>query len=277
MFIYGKFGAPRLEIAGAAVGTLLSRIAEFGITFVYVFSMKRGFRFRPHDLIGKLDRAMLRSFRDTGLPPIISDSLLTVGDNILSIILGHMSAAVVSGQAITLATMRFCTAFLMGLNGASSVMIGHVVGKGDRDRAQLEGKTFYLISVAGGVLGGVLIWIVSPFVAGLYDLSPESYDATMQMLRAMSLLMVFQSVQSIMSKGVLRGGGDTRFLMVADVIFLWLLNIPMGYMAGLVWGWSPFWVFVCLKLDTIVKTFVCLWRLLTGRWIQNVNVENRPA
>ena len=70
---------------------------------------------------------------------------------------------------------------------------------------------------------------------------------------------------------MLRGGGDTRFLMFADLIFMWGLNIPIGYLAGLRWGWSPFWVFVCLKLDTICKSFLCLWRLVQGRWIKNVN------
>ena len=186
----------------------------------------------------------------------------------------QVANAVVSGQAITLATMRFCTAFLMGLNGAASVMIGHEVGKGERERVQLQGKTFYLLSVAGGLIGGLLIWLISPLIAGAYGLSPEAYDATMQMMRAMSLLMVFQAVQSVMSKGVLRGGGDTRFLMFADLVFLWLLNIPLGYMAGLVWGWTPFWVFVCLKLDVICKSILCLWRLLSGKWIKNVNTEH---
>ncbi len=48
--------------------------------------------------------------------------------------------------------------------------------------------------------------------------------------------MVFRSVNSILTKGVLRGGGDTRFLMVADVLFLWIVAVPLGYLAGLVWG-----------------------------------------
>lgn len=275
MFIFGKFGAPRLEIAGAAVGTLLSRMVEFAITFYYLFFRNRRLRFRPADLAGGFDRALLRSFVKTGLPPIISDGFFTIGDNILSVILGHMSAAVISGQAITLATMRFCTAFLMGLNSASAVMIGREVGKGREEEVQLQGKTFYLLSVAGGLLGAVVIWAVSPFVAGMYGLSPEAYDATMQMMRAMSCLMVFQAVQSVMSKGVLRGGGDTRFLMFADLAFLWALNIPLGYMAGLRWGWPPFWVFVCLKLDTICKTALCLWRLLSRKWIRNINLEKQ--
>lgn len=117
----------------------------------------------------------------------------------------------------------------------------------------------------------MLIQAVSPAVIGLYDLSPQAVDATAQMMRAMSVLMVFQAVQSVMSKGVLRGGGDTRFLMAADLVFMWGLNIPLGYMAGLQWGWTPFWVFVCLKLDAVCKTFLCLWRMVRCRWVCDVN------
>ena len=112
--------------------------------------------------------------------------MYTVGDNILSVILGHMGAAVVSGQAITLATMRFCTAFLMGLSNASSVMIGQAVGRREYAAVQRRSRTFFLLSTLGGLAGGVLIAIVSPFVIGLYDLSPEAVDATTQMMHAMS-------------------------------------------------------------------------------------------
>lgn len=271
MFIFGRFGAPRLEIAGAAVGTLLSRIVEFGITFGYLFLQRRYLRFTPRDLLGGVEHRLLHAFAKLGVPVIISDGMYTVGDNILSIILGHMSAAIVSANAITLTVMRLCTAFIMGINGASSVMVGQSVGRGQNEYAQRQGNTFYLIACIGGALGGVLIYTVSPVVVGLYNLSEQTAAITMELMAAMSIIMVFQSIQSVMSKGVLRGGGDTHFLMFADLFFLWALNIPLGYFAGLHWGWAPFWVFVCLKLDTICKTFLCLWRLASGRWIRNVN------
>ena len=89
VFIFGKFGAPRLGIAGAAVGTLISRGLEFAITFGYLLGVQKYIAFRPKDFAGKLDPAMMRSFLTTGMPPIISDGMYTVGDNILSVILGR--------------------------------------------------------------------------------------------------------------------------------------------------------------------------------------------
>lgn len=272
MFIFGRFGAPRMEEAGAALGTLLSRILEFFITFAYLFGRKRGFCFSPGDLLGRPDGGLLWVFGKIGFPVIISDGMFTVGDNVLSAILGHMGAAMVSGQAITMTAMRLCTAFVLGLSQASSVMVGQAVGAGNVKEAQLQGKWFCIISAVTGILGGILIWMAGPEIIGVFRLSGESADTAGQMMKAMSLLMVCQSMQAVMGKGVLRGGGDTGFLMLADLIFLWMLSIPIGYGAGLVWGWTPFWVFVCLRLDIIGKTFLCLGRLRKGRWIKNVNI-----
>ena len=53
-----------------------------------------------------------------------------------------------------------------------------------------------------------------------------------QLMEAIALIMIFQSTNSIMTKGVLRGGGDTKMLMLADNIFLWVLSIPLGLLAG---------------------------------------------
>ena len=68
---------------------------------------------------------------------------------------------------------------------------------------------------------------------------------------AIGFIMIFQSANSIMTKGVLRGGGDTKMLMLADNIFLWLLSIPLGLLAGFVFGFPAFWIYTCLKADQI--------------------------
>ncbi|MHB1393675.1 MAG: hypothetical protein ACYCYE_11505 [Clostridia bacterium] len=73
-----------------------------------------------------------------------------------------------------------------------------------------------------------------------------------------------------MTKGVLRGGGDTKFLMIADVLFLWIASIPLGYFAGLVWKWPPYAVYFCLRMDFIIKSFWCIHRLNGQKWVKSV-------
>ena len=90
---------------------------------------------------------------------------------------------------------------------------------------------------------------------------------------AYAVVMFFSAVQSIMTKGVLRGGGDTKFLLKADVLFMWLVSIPLGIFAGLVLH-APGWVAVlCLRIDFAIKSIWCVSRLKSGKWIKNITVE----
>ena len=75
---------------------------------------------------------------------------------------------------------------------------------------------------------------------------------------AILIIVIFQSMSSILTKGVLRGGGDTKFLMLADILFLWVASIPLGAIAGLVLHLPAFWIYVCLKLDQIIKPIWCI-------------------
>ena len=83
-------------------------------------------------------------------------------------------------------------------------------------------------------------------------------------------IVIFQSMSSILTKGVLRAGGDTRFLMIGDILFLWVASVPLGYLAGLVLNWSPFWVYTFLKIDQIIKCVWCYFRLRSGKWLKKI-------
>ena len=93
-------------------------------------------------------------------------------------------------------------------------------------------------------------------------------------MNAISVIVVFRSTNSILTKGVLRGGGDTQFLMVADIGFLWLIAIPLGAVAGLVLHLPAFWIYFCLYIDQIIKAVWCIWRLHSGKWIKKIKTAD---
>ena len=75
-----------------------------------------------------------------------------------------------------------------------------------------------------------------------------------------------------LTKGVLRGGGDTKMLMLADNLFLWVVSIPLGMLAGFVFHFPAFWIYVCLKADQILKSVWCVFRLRSGKWMKKITV-----
>lgn len=269
MFIFGNLGAPRLGTAGAAVGTLFSRIVEFLIVVVYLLFIDKKIRFKLKSLL-HFDMKIFKDYLRHGTPVLISDFILIIGLNMLAVIMGRMGSDMVSANSITSTIQQLATVFMMGVANASGVIIGNTVGAGEYDKAQEYGKTFTAITIVIGICAAIVIFMSKDLVLSIYNVSDSTKLITRELMNTSAILVTFQAVSSTLTKGVLRAGGDTKFLMVADVIFLWLVSIPLGAAAGLWLNLSPGIVLFCLKIDEVIKSLWCTKRLLANRWIRNV-------
>ena len=266
-FIFGKFGMPALGVMGAAVGTLCARSVEFIVCMIYVLKIEKNIRYRPTGILKLPSRALLKEFRRLGMPAIISDTILGLCASVVSMILGCMGREIVSAYAIVNVVDRMCSVATMSVASASSVMIGHSVGSGQFEKAQKEGYSFTLMSIVFGLGGAALVLLVGPYAVDLFKIEPDTRIIAVTMMSSSAIVVFFQTVQSALSKGILRGGGDTKFLMYADVAFQILVSIPLGYLVGVVWQWPVFWVLIALRIDYVIKSMWLFCRLRSGKWI----------
>ena len=269
VFIFGHLGAPEMQIAGAALGTLIARVVETSIIGIYVFVVDKNIGFRIRDLFGSCG-GQLPTYLKYSIPVLISDGMLALGNTMVSIIIGHISTEYVAANAIIATIVRLSTVFTQGLGQASSVMTGNALGRGEKEKAYRQGVTFVTLSFLVGLLASGIILSLSPFIIGLYNIEDTTREIATQLMYAVAIMIVFQSSQSMLTKGVLRGGGDTKFLMLADVLFLWVASVPLGALCGLVWHLSPFIIYIALKIDWAIKSFICLFRLKSKKWIRIV-------
>ena len=266
-FIFGKFGAPRMEIAGAALGTLIARSAEFLVTFIYIFCIDKKLELRPQHLLKSPSTQFFKNFWRLGAPVLLSDFLLGFGGNMVSVVLGHMGAAVVAGNAVCQVVDRLATVVTQGVANAAAVITGQTVGAREYDKAMEQGETFYFVSVIIGIIAATAVFLLGPLTFRVYNLEPETLVMAKQIMGSYAVIALFGAIQSVMTKGVLRGGGDTRFLMKADILFLWIVSVPLGALVGLVLHWPAWITIICLRIDYIIKSLWCIGRLLSGKWI----------
>lgn len=277
VFIFGKFGAPRMEVAGAALGTLIARVFEAGVILGYLFfkDQRIGFRFKH---IFMKTGSLIKEYIRICIPVLISDGILAIGNNSVAMVIGRLGSTFVAANAITAVTQQLSTVLIQGVSQAGAIVTGQTLGTGEKDRTMRQGWMFLGLGLSLGAISALFIMIVkNPIIRTYSNVSAETVEIAQQLMMAISLIIIFQATNSIMTKGVLRGGGDTKVLMVADNVFLWAVSLPLGILAGFVFKWSPFWIYVCLKFDQVAKTFWCVLRLRSGKWIKKISTGNNEA
>ena len=269
VFIFGHLGAPRMEIAGAALGTLIARIFELCFICGYFFFIDRRITYRLRDLTMKV-RDLLSEYIRISIPVLISDALLALGNNAVAMIMGRIGSAFVAANSVTMVVQQLSSVLTTGISNASGIITGHTMGEGDYEKAQRQGYTFLSMGGIIGVFAALVILVLRGPIIGYYNVSPEAKEIAWELMNAILFIVIFQSMNSILTKGVLRAGGDTKFLMAGDILFLWVASVPLGALAGLVLDLPAFWVYTFLKIDQIIKCVWCYFRLKSGKWLKKI-------
>lgn len=272
--IFGHFGFPRMEIAGAALATLIARIYETTMIFGYLIIFDKRIGFRIRHLTLKV-RSLLKEYIRISIPVLISDGILALGNNAVAMVIGRLGMTFIAANAITAVTQQMSSVVIQGVCQAGSIVTGRTLGHGEKQKAQEQGYAFLGLGFMLGMISCMFILAISNGIIRSYDVTPETAAVARQLMQAISVIILFQATNSIMTKGVLRGGGDTKMLMLADNIFLWVLSIPLGILAGFVLHLPPFWIYFCLKFDQVVKAGWCVLRLRSGKWIKKLKVQEK--
>lgn len=275
VFIFGKLGAPALGVRGAAVATLTARLLELAIVIVHMRG-NRFFRVRLRLLLRPgLD--MTRRFLKYGGLVVCNETMWGLGTSVFPTIMGHMAGSTEILAAYTIAgnMEKIVMVVSMGLAATAAVIIGREIGAGRRDRLPDVGKALNTLAVAcGAVLGALLLAFVrlaAPvWVYPLFKLSPGAAAVASMMMTMMALYMPLKDFNTVNIVGVLRGGGDVKAATLIDIGPLWLAAIPYAALCGLVLETAVFWVYLAFPLEQIVKFFVGVRRLRSGRWVRDL-------
>ena len=271
IFIFGKFGAPALGLTGAAIGTIISRFVECSIMVGYLFLLDKKINFTFEKFLS-FDREIFKKYLKTDINVLISDAILVAGLTSLTMILGRLGPEMIAANSICSIVIQLSTISIAGIGSAGLVIIGNTIGEGKLNLAKSQSKTFLLIAIITGIISAIVIILTKPIAIDFYNVSQETKDIAYQLMNGAAFIVVFQVPSVVLTKGILRGGGDTKFLLLADVMFLWILSIPLGMAAAFVFKFPPALIYICLKFDEIIKSVWCTIRMFGNKWIKDVTI-----
>ncbi len=272
VLIFGRLGFPEMGICGAAVGTLAARIAETVIVACYYLSGKNPLAVKPREICS-IDRMLAADYLRTGLPVLITQTLWGLNNALQTVILGHMSAAAIAAQSMSQTLFLLLKVASVGAASAASILIGRAVGKGDRERIRDMTRTLQVLFIGIGITLGLIMFAVRLPLLSLYRVSGGTREMANAFMLIQSAVLVTMSYQMPCGTGIIRGGGDTRFVLVMDLISIWGIVLPLSFLAAYVWNLSPVIVVVFLNLDQAFKCVPVGLRVNHYRWIHDLTRE----
>ena len=191
----------------------------------------------------------------------------------ISVIVGRMGTEVVAANSINGVAHQFVTVFIFGMSNATAVIIGNTIGEGKKEKAKEYAYSIGVFSVVMGCISGLMILLIKPFVVNFYNVSYSTKLIAMEIMTVTSGIIVFQSLASNFMMGVLRGGGDAKFVLINDLIFMWLVAIPGGFFVAFVLELPVALVFLVIKCDEILKSLTSVYRVISGKWVNDVTKD----
>lgn len=268
ILIFGKLGLPALGVKGAAIATLISRIAEFAVAAGYVFFVDKKLNMKFKNLFTG-DRLLGRDYIVVALPIMLGQLLWGSKNAVQSAVLGNLGSTATSAISISGMSMQMLFVMFTAVSSAVGITTGKLVGAGEIEQVKVHAKRVQLLFLTLGLMFAAILVLLSDPISSLYNIT----DETVAVVRQFSYVLAFTTIgtcyQGHALGGLVRAGGDTKFVPINDTIFTFLIVIPSALIA--LYFSAPAWfVYFCLRSDEILKIPVAYFKINSFNWIKNI-------
>jgi multidrug resistance protein, MATE family len=227
--IFGKWGIPALELEGAGIGTLLSRLYTLVVISILIFKHKQFGPYRQHlatQLIIKTER--IKDVIRLGIPAAMQYGMEAGAFAVSGIMVGWLGYQQQAAHqiALNIAAMTFMVS--LGISATGSIRVGYAYGKKDFGKVLEIGKTILWLSAAYGVLCAVFYILFRFQLPLFFNKEPEVVAYATVLLFLAGVFQISDSVQAV-AVGLLRGIQDVKIPTILVAIAYWIIGIPLGY------------------------------------------------
>lgn len=266
LLIFGKFGFPRMEIKGAAIATLISQL--FNLVFIVIGFVVCNRRDGDKPVLSlRFKKITIRDYLVMIMPILVSEFLWSLGQNVESAVYGHLGTSNLAAYTLTGPIQGLIVGALSGLSAAAGVMVGKRLGRKEYDEAYAESKKIMYAGLAGSVVVASLLILLAGVYTGLYRVDNSVKELGRILLIVFALYAPVKVENMILSGGIIRSGGNTKIIMVIDIVGTWCIGIPLCLLAAYVFRWGIVGVYALLTTEEIFRLAVALVIFRKRKWM----------
>lgn len=269
ILIFGKLGISPLGVMGAGYATVISQIINlvFMITGLLIFQKKekKKMYFSIH-----LTKISLHEYLKMIAPLLVSEFLWSLGQNINSAVFGHIGTDSLAAYMLTAPIQGLFIGALSGLSAAAGVMIGKNLGKGDFEQAYQDSKKLIWCGTLGAILLSVILFLSAGFYVSHYQVEMAVKNVTKYLLFVFAVYAPVKVLNMILGGGIIRSGGDTKSIMIIDIIGTWLVGIPLCVITAYVFKMSIIPVYAIFSFEEVIRLMMTLHIFRKKKWMHSL-------
>lgn len=274
-FIFGLFGLPKLGVIGVALGTVSARVVEAVMCIVYS-AVSRDVKIKLENLF-RPSGVLFRDFIKISAPAVINDLVWGLAASTFTAILGHIGDDMVAANAVAVMVVNMGAIVCRGFANATTIIVSQTLGENRMEDAKVYAGRMLRLTFVVSLLGCGVILAIRPLMLRFYSdkLTPTALSYLGILMIMTTWRLVGEAVNTCLICGCFRGGGDSKFGMILDIIFMWGVAVPLMAVAAYVLKLPPIWVYFVMTLDELEKMPFIFIHYFKHKWMKNITRDQK--
>lgn len=267
LLIFGRWGFPRMGVRGAALASVIAQGVCCVLTLIFLGAQLKKRELKLLQPRGFEKKGVLL-FLNILFPILVCEFLWSLGENVYAAIYGNLGTGDCAAMTITYPVQGLIIGALSGLSQAAGVIVGKALGAGEKEDAYEESRKLMKYGLLGSLLLSVLLVLSAGLYLQVYNVEETVRRTAFWILVAFAVISPVKVQNMILGGGIIRSGGDTKYVMWIDIIGTWLFGVPLGLLAAFVWKLSIPWVYFILSLEECVRLAISLAIFRGKSWMK---------
>lgn len=272
--INGGLGIDALGVAGAAWATFIARGVHALLIVFWLYKSKHAvFPTRPigNDFYNKAQWAHLITLV---WPMMLGFGVWSLGAFVYQLIYGRIGTQELAVMSLMAPLEGLLVAFFFGFASACSIMVGQRLGQDAFNSAWSVARGFAISAPIVTFFLGLVMWSLESLVFMPYGNLDQD---TLSVAHDIFMLIMFGTCIKVFnmtaSMGILRAGGDNKHCLLIDLSGMWVIGIPLTFIAAFYFSLPIYWVVLITYSEEVVKLILFVYRLNAKYWLRNLAVD----
>lgn len=274
VLIFGKFGCPALGGVGAAIATVISRLAECSIVIIWTHTHSKKNPF----IVGayrhfRIPKELVKNIIIKGFPLMINECLWSCGMTVLTQNYSTRGLSTVAALNISNTINNVFNVVYLALGSTVAIIIGQLLGADKMEEAKREDTQLITFSVASCFVVGVVLILIAPLFPQLYNTTPEVKKLARNLICIVAILMPMNAFLHA-TYFTLRSGGKTIITFLFDSVFVCCVSVPAAFILSHHTNLPIIPLYVMVQSLDLIKCVVGYILVKKGVWLHNLTADS---